>query len=182
MGGPRAVQRGFTLLEIVVVLMLIGIITGFAALSVGSDPLKDQVDSQGRRLAAILGHHRDLAMLRVEQRGVLVSEQSYQIMRLEDDKWQPVTEARGGDLPTGLGLQLSVADLPASLKDDEEEAEGNGDSTDEEDTVKPQIWMFSTGELLPFELVLTDTEERYRFVVEGSAGGRISSRTEFRVE
>jgi len=177
-------QRGFTLLEIVVVLMLVGIITGFAVLSVGTDAVKDQVNSEGRRLAALLGHHRDLAMLRSEQRGVLIEDHSYNILRLQDDKWQALEDTRvssGNTLPDGLELRLSVDDLPATLKNEPEE-NGSDQESNEENSLEPQIWLFSTGELLPFELVLTDVDERYRFVVEGSAGGRITSRSEFRVE
>jgi general secretion pathway protein H len=176
---PR--QGGFTLLEIVVVLMLIGIITGFAVLSLGTDPMKDQVNAEGRRMAAIIGHHRELAMLRLEQRGVLVSENGYRILRLRKDKWEAVADRSAADrseLPDGLTLQLSVAELPATLKG----AAAKGSEDDEDEPTKPQIWIFSTGELLPFELVLSDIDERYRFVVEGSAGGRITSRSEFRVE
>ena len=174
-GMPR--QGGFTLLEIVVVVMLVGIITGFAVLSLGTDPVKDQVSNEGRRLAAIIGHHRDLAMLRLEQRGVLVSETGYRVLRLREEKWEAVADrsvSNRSELPAGLELQLSVAQLPASLQ--------GSDDEDSDEAIKPQIWIFSTGELLPFELVLSDGEERYRFVVEGSAGGRITSRSEFRVE
>ena len=52
--------RGFTLLEIMVVLVLVGIITSFALLSVGGGP-RERLAEEARRLAALVELHQQEA-------------------------------------------------------------------------------------------------------------------------
>ena len=67
-------QRGFTLLEVVVVLVIVGIITGFAVLSFGTGSNRDRVESEGRRLVAMLAHQRELAMMQFSERGLVLTQ------------------------------------------------------------------------------------------------------------
>jgi general secretion pathway protein H len=166
--GHRPLQHGFTLLEMVVVLVLVGILTGFALLSVGTDPMGEQVQNQGERLAALLRYHRDTAMLRIENRGLMLSEEGYTLLRWDGKQWLEVDDTRlaaSGRLPAGLRLDLSVEDLPAVLKPEDDEKEAD----------IPQVWLLSSGEMLPFLLVLSDASESYRFQIEGTAAGRIET-------
>ena len=106
------------MLEMMVVLVLIGILTGFALLSVGPEPAGEQVQSQGERLAALLRYHREAAMLRIENRGLMLEEKGYTLLRWDGNKWVEVSDtgaSAGGRLPEGLRLDLSVDDLPAAL-------------------------------------------------------------------
>ena len=167
--GPRVTtEGGFTLLEMMVVLVLIGILTGFALLSVGPEPAGDQVQSQGERLAALLRYHREAAMLRIENRGLMLNEEGYTLLRWDGKEWIEVSDTQasaGGRLPEGLRMDLSVDDLPAALKPEKSE---QGDAL-------PQVWLLSSGEMLPFRLTLSDASESHRFHIDGSASGRIDT-------
>lgn len=173
MPAGRRDQSGFTLLEVVVVLVIVGIITGFALLSVGTASNRDRVQEEGKRLAATLAHQRELAMLQFSERGLVLTESGYQILRLDGTGWATVP---GGsrDLPEGLRLELRVDDLPASLKP----AEESEDTPDEEGTEtkveSPQLWILSTGEYLPFELSVVDVAEEHRYRIDGSAAGSLA--------
>ncbi len=161
-------EAGFTLLEMMVVLVLIGILTGFALLSVGPEPAGEQVQSQGERLAALLRFHREAAMLRIENRGLRLNEEGYTLVRWDGKKWVEVSDtsmSAGGHLPEGTRLDLSVDDLPAALKPEDTE---DGDAL-------PQVWLLSSGEMLPFRLTLSDATESHRFRIDGSASGRIDT-------
>jgi general secretion pathway protein H len=172
----RLRQGGFTLLEIVVVLMLVGIITSFALLSVSADHTRDLVESEGQRLAALLRYSRDAATLRLRDRGLRISETGYQLLERRGRRWLPVADGPAGreQLPAGLRLQLTAGDLPDALKSSEDKAP-------KPDERPPQVWIFATGELLPFELELADATEEHRFVVAGDASGRLETRFESRV-
>ena len=54
--------RGFTLLEIMVVMVLIGILSSLAVLSIGGGP-RDRLAEEGRRLAALVELHQQEAIL-----------------------------------------------------------------------------------------------------------------------
>ena len=161
-------DAGFTLLEMMVVLVLIGILTGFALLSVGPEPAGEQVQSQGERLAALLRYHREAAMLRIENRGLMLEEKGYTLLRWDGNKWVEVSDtgaSAGGRLPEGLRLDLSVDDLPAALVSEDAK----------KDQAVPQVWLLSSGEVLPFRLTVSDASESYRFRIDGSSSGRIDT-------
>jgi general secretion pathway protein H len=188
-------QRGFTLLELVVVLVIVGIITGFALLSLGTGSSRDRVEDEGRRLAAMLAHQRELAMLRLDNRGLVLTETGYGLLQLERDGWAAVPD-RGKDLPEGLRLELRVDDLPATLKSRQElekkraeanaeantEAEAAGDQDTTSKQEPPQLWIFSTGEFLPFELSVVDAAEEHRFTIAGNAAGQLEITFESNVQ
>jgi general secretion pathway protein H len=169
-------QGGFTLLEIVVVLVLMGIISSFALLSVSADHTRDLVESEGQRLAAVLRYSRDAASLRLRDRGLRVTDNGYELLERRGLRWLPVADGpKGrGELPAGLRLQLTIGDLPDVLKPPEDEEEEDKP----EDQDPPQVWIFASGELLPFEIELADAAEEHRFLVEGSANGTVATRFE----
>ncbi len=171
-------QRGFTLLEIVVVLVLVGIITSFALLSVSADHTRDLVESEGQRLAALLRYNRDLASLSLRDRGLLISDAGYTLLERRGQQWVPADDGPRGraTLPAGLRLQLNVEDLPKVLQQADE------DDDKREREAKPQVWIFSSGEFLPFELELADAAEEHRFILEGTAAGKLETRFESRVQ
>lgn len=168
-------QRGFTLLEVVVVLVIVGIITGFAVLSFGTGSNRDRVESEGRRLAAMLAHQRELAMMQFSERGLVLTQGGYGLLELGGDGWEPISD-RDATLPEGLRLELRVDDLPATLEARQESEQAAADEDGEDGASKqepPHLWIFSTGEFLPFELSVVDSAEEHRYTIAGTAGGQL---------
>ena len=157
--------RGFTLLEVMVVMVLIGIITSFAVLSVGGGP-RDRLAEEGQRLAALLELHQQEAILRGEVRGVHFSRNGYVLLsQNEKGAWQsPAAEALliRHELPDDLTLSLWVENRPVDLR-----AAGG-----------PQVWLLNSGEATEFVAIfgLADAQgpnaPLYR--VAGDALGRIT--------
>lgn len=159
-----APARGFTLLEIMVVLVLIGIITSFALLSVGGGP-KGRLDEEARRLAALVELHQQEAILSGELRGIQFSRTGYAILR-QDEKgaWQPPAAADTlirHQLPEGIVLGLWIESRPAPLN-----------------TREPQALLLASGEATEFVAVFGLADEQgpnaplYR--VAGDALGRLT--------
>ena len=140
--------RGFTLLELLVVLVMIGVILGVMMISLGDGGRSDRIRQEGRRIATLFNLLGQEAVLNSAEYGVILEKDSYRFLRFVENDWQPI----GGDsmfaehkLPTDMALslymdKLSVSLEPPLLKDDEKP--------------KPQLLFFSSAERTPFELEL----------------------------
>lgn len=158
--------RGFTLLEIMVVLVLIGILTSFALLSAGGGP-RDRLAEEARRLAALVELHQQEALLSGEPRGIQFTRTGYAILSLDEkNAWRsPATTdtlLTRRQLPEDLAMGLWVESRPVDLK-----------AVD-----RPQVLLLSSGEATEFVAVLGLADARgpdaplYR--VAGDALGRLT--------
>lgn len=165
-----APARGFTLLEIMVVLVLVGILSSFALLSVGGGP-RDRLAEEAQRLTALLELHQQEAILNGEPRGVRFTPTGYALLR-QDEKGQWQLPAADGalverQLPEAMALTLWVEGRPAPLARPDGRAK-----------LVPHILLLASGETTEFVAVigLADDQEpdspRYR--VAGDAMGRLT--------
>jgi general secretion pathway protein H len=156
-------NRGFTLLELMVVLVIVGIILAFATLSAGGDSRAEQIETEARRLAALLQLASEEAMLRSEQYAVRFTETDYRFLVLQEGEWQDPGDdgpLRQRQLPEGLALQLELLDNPPPAL------------TAEEDD-QPQVFLLSSGEMTPFVVTLSAPETDTRLHVKATLLGRL---------
>ncbi len=158
--------RGFTLMEIMVALVLIGILASLAVLSVGGGP-RDRLAQEGQRLATLVELQQQEAILTGEIRGVQFSPQGYAILSLDEQgAWTPPdatdTLIRHA-LPEDMTLSLWVDNRPAPL----------------EKINFPQVLLLNSGEATEFVAVFGLADDpspnapRYR--VAGDAMGRLTA-------
>src|SRR5512143_881791 len=100
---PR--QAGFTLLEIMVAVVLIGIIASFAVLSLPGKSPTERLAEESRRLIAVLEMAQQDALLRGDQKGVYFTETGYELMTYQGGKTGP-----GG----GTGIRTAHAYPPVT--------------------------------------------------------------------
>lgn len=105
-------QRGFTLLELLIVMAVIGAVLATANLAMGPDPQR-----QGRQILAELGARlsalREQAVLLDSQYGIALSEAGWQAMALQEGAWTVLPPA--GSLGTDLAWELTVEGQAVSL-------------------------------------------------------------------
>ncbi|MFT2092226.1 type II secretion system minor pseudopilin GspH [Paraglaciecola sp. 2405UD69-4] len=166
-------QTGFTLIEVMLVLLIMGLAVGAVVLNYSGESAQDRLKKQAQRLQVVFNMAADFAVLNQRQLGLRVEEDenTYYFMYLDQEQtWQKIEEDRAlGDhiLPEEFSLELSLTDLPwdtsSSLFSNdelfEEDFSLSEDGTEignEEDKKPepPQVFIFSSGEITPFSLSL----------------------------
>lgn len=140
--------RGFTLLELMVVIVLIGILAGMVHFATGASPARE-ARQQARDFVAVVQQLRERAVLDGQEYGVRVQPDGYQALRLEAQDWTVVSASHR--LPKGLTLGLEQDGHVLRL----DHVQG-----------PPQLLILSSDEISPFRLLIN---------VAGQTIARVSS-------
>lgn len=111
---------GFSLLELIIVLVIIGILVAVISLSI-TDTRGDNLRLEARRLAARLSLAQDEAILTNQEFGLEITREGYRFLVLLDDRWQEI-DAFGErqliqqDLPENMIIDLQVEGLYAQFQ------------------------------------------------------------------
>jgi len=145
----RRPQRAFTLVEILVVIVIVGIMISVTVLSINVLGRDSQLSDETKRLEALFGLVREQAELQNRDYGLRLEETGYLFMRFDvrRNEWMPVP---GDDLmkrrsfPPGLRARLYVDAREVQLKP----------PSDKKAQWPPQVMVLSSGDLTGFELKL----------------------------
>jgi general secretion pathway protein H len=163
---PARRAGGFTLLEIMVVAMIIGVLASFAVLSIGSRALDDRMETEARRLQELLTLAADEAVLQGAELGFIQTTDGYAFLALKDGQWLPLDDVgalRARPLAEPFFLRLRVEGRPVKpVPEDVEPQE-----------LKPQVLLLSSGETTEFSLDLRAQDYGPHYVLEGDALGRL---------
>ena len=154
-------QSGFTLFEILVVVLIIGIIAGTAVLSVGVLRDDRQVRREADRAAALLSILQDEAMLQGREFGIEFTRTGYRFVEYDPfgDRWAeiPLDDLlRARQLPDSMEIELyldgqsvKLDDTPARLVEEEDEDDDRATGIE---LYSPHVFVYSSGDLTPFEV------------------------------
>ena len=171
--------RGFTLIEILVVVVIVAIIVGTVVLStdlVGDDR---ELEKERDRLASLIEVVQDEALMQGREFGLELMQSSYRFVEFDPLSFQ-WNEVLGDDLlrlrhlPEGMELDLYVEDKlivlatdPAQFEDPDDEKKAASDD------YEPHIFVFSSGESTPYEIRLRRDFTDRELVMRGDIFGEI---------
>ncbi len=157
-------QRGFTLIELMVVVVIIGIASSLIVVTIGSDPLGRRAEDETRRAAALLELAQEQAILEGREYAVGLARDGYRFYRLQGADWVAVQDdalLRPRTLEPGLVIELRVEDAQVPLTED-------GDARE-----APQLVLYSSGERTPFELTIAPEGLTSGPALRGKTFGRL---------
>ena len=162
------VNAGYTLLEILVVLVIISIVAGMAILTIGHNDNKE-VQTFTRELAQTLSLAEEQALLQPATLGLMLTTRSFRFYEFRQTRaqtgWRPVSDRELGmhSVPKDIQLSLQIDDKILSL----ESTEGK----------IPVLFVSTNGTLTPFTLLIGKKNQTPRYKLIGRADGSISSET-----
>jgi len=159
--GLRGVRRGFTLIEILVVVVILAVATAAVTLAVAGASGERQLARDSERARALIAYACEQAEVSGHQIGISLDRDGYQFSRADHADWIP---ERDGELRP---RKWSVSPILSLTRD--------GQRVDVGDAYpdKPQLVCFSSGELTAFRLELALSEAPTRYRVEGRPEGDV---------
>lgn len=151
----RARGAGFTLLELLVVLFLVGLLTSIVVLSSATAGLERRLEDEAARLAGLLELASENSVLTGRELAVGFQPGGYAFFYFEGNDWQPL---QSGELfrPRQLG-----SDMQLSLIVEETEI----DLSERTSHVEPHIIMYSSGDVSPFLVTLSHGQTPGRYEI-----------------
>lgn len=176
----RQHTAGFTLLELLVVLLIIGITLSFAMLSIGDRTRERSVEEEAQRLAARLMLAEQEAILQAKEIALQPTREGYQFLALEytsankDGEWRVLEDdvLRPRRLPPGMSIDITAQGEGSADPAGKQKKEGLKKGAEQDHATR--IYLLSSGEITPFEARLSDAEQQY-FVI-GEATGKLELR------
>jgi general secretion pathway protein H len=150
-----------------VVLVILAIMAATAVLSVGTLGRDEEIEREARRLTALLQLATEEALFQGRDLGLYVEEDRYRFYSWSRDSltWESLqndSSFRERTMPEGLVLTLRVEEQDVDLTVAATESE-----------IVPQVAIFSSGEITPFELAIERQFSDVRFTIRGQADGVI---------
>jgi general secretion pathway protein H len=154
--------KGFTLIEILIVIVIISIASSMAVLTISHNQ-KKQIETLTNSLTRLIVLAEEEAMLRPATLGLAFTPGRFQFFQYQDhrtknqSRWLALTDKLFGphDLPKNIQITLKVQNKEASL---------NG---------KPQIIFSMSGDITPFRIFIGKQDAPPDYIITGFANGAV---------
>lgn len=148
-------SRGFTLIEVLVVLTIIGITLGFALLSFGDFGASRRMTADVEQFKQFIALVQQQSILESTPYGINIKSNGYAVLRFKPPaRWEAVPATplfKGKTFPTGLLVQL---DNPTSK-------------------IQSMIILHPSGNISPFRLLFQSTKSSKKLILIGEYNGNL---------
>ena len=152
---------GFTLVEILVVLIIVSVMSGIVVTSLPSSFQNSDFDEESLRLKTVIELIREESLTRASEYGLKTDKDNYSFFVYNEieQNWTQLNTKPYAEHKVGYGILLktSIEDNELILTDEE----------DEESSVPnaPRILLLSSGEMTPFEITIALGRDKTRTLV-----------------
>lgn len=164
-------SRGFTLVEILVVVVIMAVVVSLAVLSIGVTGRDSQLDEESRRVKSLVDLLHERALLEGRDFGLRIEPSAYEFAVYDpnNNRWLTIvgeSEFRRRELPKGVNFVLELDSQVVVLK--------AIDRTFASDLppAPPQLAIAASGEGTPFRLTLVREATQAKASVDGDAFGK----------
>lgn len=161
---------GFTLIEIMVVIAIMGIMLGLGMIAFGDGGLSDKLEQESQRLYGLIKLAQEESILQAKEIALELETDGYVFKESEFDektgqyKWNAIVGDklfRKRSLTAGIELDLSVEDTALAL------------NAKSDNQTPIRILILSSGELTPFELILKINKLQDYYEITGLSNGQL---------
>ncbi len=185
----KSLQSGFTLIEMMVVLVIMGVIVSMMVISLNSNEIKEDMEVEMTRLHVLINLAQEEAILQGQVMSLAISENTYRfdILNVENETWQPLVDEkvfRERSIIPGTSFSLVIDEIEKearniefkrelTLQEEKEKREKQKQASDEEERKYQRVYIEPSGEMFPFELILRNEDDSVEVKLVLGADGKI---------
>jgi len=180
-------ENGFTLLELLVVVVIVAILFTYTTLAIRSDSAEDIIKKEAQRMERLIELALEESILRGEEYGLEIYLDGYRFLRFTENQWLPLSDdkiLRERELPLEMELEMSLEETEIVIELASEpmaeqildlDAESDDGDKDKKE-IKPQIYLLSSGEITPeFDVRFYITGVETSYFVKGFFDGSLKT-------
>ncbi|GHE99838.1 type II secretion system minor pseudopilin GspH [Thalassotalea profundi] len=155
-------NKGFTLIEVLVVIVVVGLMVAAVQFSFNSNKPESELQQESVRFAGVFDLAAQYGLLNNVELGLVVHESGYSFVGYDGTQWVELSDLESlshYQLPEYMTLAITFDDLPtdesALISRELFEPEDDDDFTlenDEEKPIIPQVYILSGGDITPFKM------------------------------
>lgn len=158
-------QQGFTLIEVLLVIVVIGLMVAAIQVNFTSNKPEAQLEQETKRFAGVFNLAAEYGLLNNIELGLFIDKNTYQFVGYDGLRWAPLPDNEflsPHELPENIIVTLLFDDLPLEqpslisselfTPDDEHLEEMKEGLSDDEKPIIPQVYILSGGDITPFRV------------------------------
>lgn len=159
----KRIMKGFTLIEVLIVIVIISIVSGVAMVTISSNKTK-QLESLAKQLTRLITLAESEAMLQPCTLGLAFYSHHFQFFKYKpeaekDHLWQAITTGN-------LGLHKIPEHVQITVRVNNEGKALDG---------KPHILISESGDITAFTIAIANIGDKPAYVVRGDASGNVQT-------
>lgn len=162
-------NSGFTLIEIMIVIFIIGIAATFAVLNLGNITHARRIEEVAKELALLLPAAETQAILQPAVIGVRITDNDYQFFQFVIDNNTRVASWKLIQRDRLLQTRPIAPDVAVTLANQEK----SNLIPEEEQATQPQLIFLPSGDITPFNIIIGGKDEPAKYQLVGAANGEI---------